>query len=48
VAFKTPNGKKVLILENDGNSNENCTIVFNNKSFSALIEAGAVATFLWN
>jgi glucosylceramidase len=48
VAFKTPNGKKVLILENDGNKNENCTIVFNNKSFSASIEAGAVATFLWN
>jgi glucosylceramidase len=48
VAFKTPNGKKVLILENDGNNNENCTIVFNNKSFSASIESGAVATFLWN
>ena len=33
IAFKTPAGKKVLILENDGDTNENCTIEFNQKSF---------------
>jgi len=48
IAFKTPAGKKVLILENDGDANENCTIEFNQKLFSTSLDGGSVATFIWN
>jgi glucosylceramidase len=48
IAFKTPAGKKVLILENDGDVNEKCTIEFNQKLFSTSLDGGSVATFIWN
>jgi glucosylceramidase len=48
VAFKTPDGKKVLILENDGETNEVSTIRFNQQSFSVQLEGGSVATFIWD
>lgn len=48
IAFKTPAGKKVLILENDGDANEKCTIEFNQKLFSTSLNGGSVATFIWN
>ena len=48
IAFKTPEGKKVLILENDGDANEKCTIEFNQKLFSTSLDGGSVATFIWN
>ncbi|WP_229331476.1 glycoside hydrolase family 30 protein [Flavobacterium ammonificans] len=48
IAFKTPAGKKVLILENDGDANEKCTIEFNQKLFSTSLDGGSVATFIWN
>ena len=47
VAFKTPEGKKVAIIENDGNATE----IFNLKTYSGSVvvslEAGSVGTFVW-
>lgn len=48
VAFKTPSGKKVLIVENDGASSETFNIRFNNKWTAATLPAGAVGTYIWN
>lgn len=47
VAFKTPNGKNVLIVENDGNSNEIFNIKYNGKWFVSSLESGSVATYIW-
>jgi glucosylceramidase len=47
VAFKTPEGKKVLIVENDGNTTELFNIKFNGKWVTTSVDAGAVATFSW-
>ena len=48
VAFKTPSGKKVLIVENDGASSETFNIRFNNKLTAATLPTGAVGTYIWN
>ena len=47
VAFKTPSGKKVLIVENDGGSAELFNIKNNGKWVVCSLEAGAVATYIW-
>lgn len=47
VAFKTPAGKKVLIVENDGNASEIFNIKYNGKWIVASLEAGSVATYIW-
>jgi glucosylceramidase len=47
VAFKTPSGKKVLIIENDGDITENFNIKFNGKWVTTSIEAGSVGTYIW-
>lgn len=47
VAFKTPSGKKVLIVENDGSNVEIFNIKYNGKWVVASLEAGAVGTFVW-
>jgi glucosylceramidase len=47
VAFKTPLGKKVLIVENDGNVTELFNIKFNGRWVTTALESGAVATFSW-
>jgi glucosylceramidase len=47
VAFKTPEGKKVLIVENDGNAAEIFNIKYNGKWVIASLDAGAVGTFVW-
>lgn len=47
VAFKTPNGNKVLIVENDNHSTQSFNIVYNGKWAVASLAAGAVATFVW-
>lgn len=46
VAFKTPAGKKVLIVENDG-STATFNLKFNNKWVPVSLDGGAVATFIW-
>ena len=47
VAFKTPEGKKILIVENEGNTAELLNVKFNKKWVVASLDAGAVATFTW-
>jgi glucosylceramidase len=47
VAFKTPDGKKVLIVENSGNTLEGFNIRFNGKWVSTSLNAGDVATYIW-
>jgi glucosylceramidase len=47
VAFQTPAGKKVLIVENDGSTSSTFNIKFNNKWVVATLEAGAAATYVW-
>jgi glucosylceramidase len=47
VAFKTPSGKKVLIVENDGTNSSTFNIRFNNKWVTTTLPAGAVGTYAW-
>jgi glucosylceramidase len=47
VAFKTPDGKKVLIVENDGASPAIFNIKHNGKWVAVSLEAGSVGTFVW-
>ena len=47
VAFKTPAGKKVLIVENDGGASATFNIEHNGKRVTASLEGGAVATYVW-
>ena len=47
VAFKTPIGKTVLIVENDGTTNEIFNVKFNGKWFVTSLEAGSVGTYIW-
>lgn len=47
VTFTTPEGKKVLLAENDGNSKVTFNIKYNNKWVTTSLEAGSVATYIW-
>ena len=47
VAFKSPGGKKVLIVENDGNTSEIFNIKQNGKWITTSLEAGSVGTYIW-
>jgi glucosylceramidase len=47
VAFKTPDGKKVLIVLNNGTATQNFNIKFNGKTTSATLNGNAVATYIW-
>lgn len=47
VAFKTPAGKKVLIVENDGDTKSTFNIKFNNKWVTTSLNAGSVGTYVW-
>ncbi|WP_207423020.1 glycoside hydrolase family 30 protein [Desertivirga brevis] len=47
VAFKNPDGKKVLIVLNTSAATENFNIKFNNKTTTATLASGAVGTFVW-
>ncbi|MHC0440090.1 glycoside hydrolase family 30 protein [Flavobacterium sp. 3-210] len=47
VAFKTPSGQIVLIVENDGTATETFNIKYNQKQISTTLNAGAVATYVW-
>lgn len=47
VAFKTPDGKKVLIVENDGSNIEIFNIKFNGKTVATSLAGGAVGTYVW-
>ena len=47
VAFKTPGGKKVLVVENDGNTSEIFNIKYNGKWVTTALDAGAIGTYIW-
>ena len=47
VAFKTPAGKIVLIVENDGDAAQNFNIKHNGKWITTGLDAGAVGTYTW-
>ncbi len=47
VAFKTPAGKKVLLVLNSGSSAINFNIQYKNNYAATLLPAGAAATYVW-
>lgn len=47
VAFRTPDGQKVLIVLNEAKTLQSFNIRFNGKTVSAGLESGAVATYVW-
>ncbi len=47
VAFQRPDGKKVLIVENDGSTSQTFSINFNGRRVTPTLDAGAVGTFVW-
>ncbi|MFT3949870.1 MAG: glycoside hydrolase family 30 beta sandwich domain-containing protein [Agriterribacter sp.] len=47
VAFKTPAGKKVLIVQNDGANAQIFNIKYNGKWVITSLDKGAVGTFVW-
>ncbi len=46
-AFKTPDGKKVLVVENDGSSGAAFNIRYNDKWVVTSLPAGGVGTYIW-
>ena len=47
VAFKTPEGKKVLIVLNDGDIDQSYNIKFKGKTVTTTLSSGSVATYIW-
>jgi len=47
VAFKTPQGRKVLLVLNEGSSPVNFNIKFKDKTAATALSAGAAATYIW-
>jgi glucosylceramidase len=47
VAFKRPDGKKVLIVLNDGGSAQTFNIKYKSKWTVTALDAGAVGTYIW-
>ena len=47
VAFQTPTGQKVLIVENDGNEDTVFNIKYKNLLAKTTLASGAVATYVW-
>lgn len=47
VAFKTPQGGKVLIVANDSQSAQRFAVRYHGKTFAASLNAGSVGTYIW-
>jgi glucosylceramidase len=47
VAFKTPEGKKVLIVINNGTEAKTFSIKYKDQQVSEALNAGSVATYIW-
>jgi glucosylceramidase len=47
VAFKTPEGRKILIVENDGSTDKKFNIRCNNKWSSVVLPKGGIGTYVW-
>ncbi|RTQ49687.1 T9SS type A sorting domain-containing protein [Hymenobacter gummosus] len=48
VAFRNPDGTRVLIALNNANSAQTFKVVWNNQAFTYSLPAGAVATYKWS
>jgi glucosylceramidase len=47
VAYKTPNGNKVLIVANISEADQTFNIQYHNKTTTAFLKAGSVETYTW-
>lgn len=47
VAFKTPEGKKVLIVQNNSETSQKFNLQFKGKTVTTALEKGAVGTYVW-
>ena len=47
VAFKTPQGKTVLIVANSGVASQEFSVRYKGKTFAATLGAGSVGTYIW-
>jgi glucosylceramidase len=47
VAFKTPEGKIVLLVQNEGASAESFNIKISGMWITTSLESGSVATYIW-
>jgi glucosylceramidase len=47
VAYKTPDGRKVLIVLNNSNAMQTFNIGFNNRKAATSLSIGSVATYIW-
>ena len=47
VAFKTTDGKTILLVLNNGNSTQTFNVKSGNQTFTANLDGGAVATYVW-
>jgi glucosylceramidase len=47
VAFKTPEGKSVLIVSNPGNTPQTFAVRYKSKAFTTSLGAGSVGTYVW-
>lgn len=47
VAFKVPDGRKVLIVLNDSPAAQTFNIGYQSKAFSTILIGGAVGTYVW-
>ncbi|MET4082516.1 glucosylceramidase [Pedobacter sp. UYP30] len=47
VAFKNTDGKKVLIVTNTGNADQQFNVLFGGKALQSTLRPGSVATYVW-
>ncbi|MFZ2283441.1 MAG: glycoside hydrolase family 30 beta sandwich domain-containing protein, partial [Lutibacter sp.] len=47
VAFKTPAGKKVLIVINDGSTSTQFNIKYNEKWITTSLDSDSAGTYVW-
>ena len=47
VAFKTPDGKEVLIVSNPGDTSQTFAVRYKSKAFTTTLGAGSVGTYVW-
>ena len=48
VAFKNPDGSKVIVAHNDGSSSSSFQVLWGNQGFHYTLPAGATVTFTWS
>lgn len=47
VAFRTPEGRRVLLVANPGETAQSFRIRWHGKSAAAALDSGSVATYVW-